>query len=65
MFRIQPGQNITLNDLKPYFLFEIETQGDVRWFIMCWIKQGFKDLNSMINNFNLLAKTDKSNNNFV
>jgi hypothetical protein len=65
MFQIQPNQNITLNHFKPYILFENPSESDIRWFIMCWVKQGFKDLNTLVNNFNLLAKVGKSNNTFV
>ena len=59
----QPGENITLLDLKPYITFQKELPDDIGWFISCWADRGFSDLEKQLNDMNLLVKqgTQKSN----
>ena len=59
----QPGENVTLSDLKPYITFRKELPDDIGWFISCWAIRGFSDLEKQLNDMNLLVKqgTQKSN----
>ena len=58
LFNLNPGENLTISHLKPYLLLEKELVSDIKWFIYCWIKLGFKDIEEMISNFNSLAKNE-------
>jgi hypothetical protein len=54
---IKPGQNITLQMLKPYINGEIR-QTDMSWILMCWASKGFKDINLFLSDINKLAFQD-------
>ena len=56
-FKLKPGQNITIAMLKPY-IERKKTNTDIGWIILCWAKNGFPDLNKMINRINTLAAND-------
>ena len=62
LFKINPGQNITFEMLKPYINLE-KKNINVSWFLMCWAKQGYKDIDTMLKDINLLAFQDTQNNN--
>ena len=53
-FKLKPGQNITIEMLKPYIEGK-KRHTDISWIILCWAKNGFPDLNKMINKINALA----------
>jgi hypothetical protein len=54
LFGIKPGQNITLDMLKPYILMD-KYSIEVNWLLYCWAQRGFTDLNQMLQNINQLA----------
>jgi len=56
-FKLTPGQNITIAMLKPY-IERKKTNTNIGWIILCWAKNGFPDLNKMINRINTLAAND-------
>ena len=56
-FKLKPGQNITIAMLKPYIERKKE-HGDISWILMCWAKNNFPDLNTMLNRINMLAKNN-------
>ena len=58
MFNVQPGQNITLKMLMPFIKGE-KNHGDVSWYLMCWVKKGFPDINQLLNKTNELAKRNQ------
>lgn len=58
MFNVQPGQNITLKMLMPYIKGQ-KDHGDVSWYLMCWVKKGFPDINHLLNKTNELAKRNQ------
>ena len=61
-FDIQPGQNITLEMLKPYITGELY-DSDIYWLLCFWAYKGFRDINSVLNDLNQLAiKTNKPTN---
>ena len=61
-FDIQPGQNITLEMLKPYITGELY-DSDIYWLLCYWAYKGFRDINSVLNDLNQLAiKTNKPTN---
>jgi len=64
-FNLKPGQDLTLEMLKPYINFEkpITSNLDVGWFLSCWAKRGFGDINAMLSRTNQLAMQDPQNNN--
>ena len=47
-FKLKPGQNITIAMLKPYIEHK-KKNTDISWILLCWAKNGFPDLNKMIN----------------
>ena len=55
LFKVQPGQNITLKMLIPYIKRE-KKEGNIRWYLLCWAQKGFPDLTQVINRTNELAK---------
>lgn len=66
---VAPGGNITYNMLKPYITKQ-KNNGDIYWFLLCWAKNGFPDINQMLNKVNKLAfnqnkKTNQSGTNLV
>jgi hypothetical protein len=65
LFGLNPGQQVTLMLMKPYILLEKELVGDMKWFIYCWIKLGFQDINIMLSRFNELAKNNVKTSSFV
>ena len=61
-FDIQPGQNITLEMLKPYITEELYDT-NIYWLLCFWAYKGFRDINSVLNDLNQLAiKTNKPTN---
>jgi len=61
-FDIQPGQNITLEMLKPYITGELY-DSNIYWLLCFWAYKGFRNLNSVLNDLNQLAiKTNKPTN---
>jgi len=56
-FKLKPGQNITIAMLKPYIEHK-KAHTDISWILLCWAKNGFPDLNKMINRINTLAAND-------
>jgi hypothetical protein len=61
LFNIKPGQNITLEMLKPYIKGD-KHHTDIYWLLSCWALNGFSDINTLINKMNQLAYQDfKSN----
>jgi len=56
-FKLKPGQNITIAMLKPYIEHK-KKNTDISWILLCWAKNGFPDLNKMINRINTLAAND-------
>jgi hypothetical protein len=61
----QPGENVTVLDLKPYITFQKEIPDDIGWFIACWADRGFSDLEKQLNDMNLLVKQGTQNSTFV
>ena len=53
-FGLQPGQNITLQMLKPYITGEA-SNNDIYWLLCYWAYKGFRDINSVLNDLNQLA----------
>jgi hypothetical protein len=51
---IKPGQNITLDMIKPYITRE-KSSVDIYWLFLCWAQRGFTDVNQMWQNINQLA----------
>jgi len=58
---IKPGGNITYNMLKPYITRQ-KHDTDVSWVLLCWAKNGFPDINQMLNKINQLAYNNTKNN---
>jgi hypothetical protein len=58
---IKPGGNITYNMLKPYITGQ-KHNTDVSWVLLCWAKNGFPDINQMLNKINQLAYNNTKNN---
>lgn len=61
LFKLNPGQNITIAMLKPY-IERKKSHTDITWIILCWAKNGFPDLNTMINRINALAVNNTGTN---
>lgn len=57
LFNIKPGQNITLEMLKPYIKGD-KSHTDIGWLLSCWALKNFPDINTLINKMNLLAYQD-------
>jgi hypothetical protein len=57
LFGIKPGQNITLQMLKPYLKME-KQHTDISWILLCWASKGFKDINLFLSDLNKLAYQD-------
>lgn len=55
ILNLKPGENITIEMLRPHILFEAEPKEDIFFFFMCWAANNFPSLNNMINNLNQLA----------
>lgn len=55
LFKVQPGQNITLKMLIPYIKHE-KKEGNISWYLLCWAQKGFPDLTQVLNRTNELAK---------
>ena len=51
---IKPGGVITYDMLKPYITLQ-KRDGDMSWILMCWAKNYFPDINTMLNKINQLA----------
>jgi hypothetical protein len=51
---IKPGQNITLDMIKPYITKD-KNSVDFYWILMCWAQRGFTDINQMLQHINQLA----------
>ena len=60
-FKLKPGQNITIEMLKPYIEGK-KKNTDISWIILCWAKNGFPNLNKMINRINTLAVNNTGTN---
>lgn len=61
LFGLKPGQDITLNMIKPYLNFT-KTSWPITMFLYCWIEKGYPDLNTVLYNVNqLAAKNYKQN----
>jgi len=67
------GDNVTLEEIKPYIIRTKKLDTNVYWFLACWWSQGFPDMNIMLQKTNALAKNKNQltnpktagNNNFV
>ena len=61
LFKLNPGQNITIAMLKPY-IERKKTHTDISWILLCWATNEFPDLNKMINRINTLAVNNTGTN---
>lgn len=53
----QPGDNITTEEIIPFFTFKTENfDDDIKNLVACWVLKGFPDINSYLSNLNLFAK---------
>lgn len=57
LLKIEPGQNITVQMLKPYVTFD-DYDTNIYWFLLCWAANGFKNLQEIVNKTNELALQD-------
>ena len=57
-----PTKKITVDMLKPYFTYQKRNE-DVWWFLSCWAKNGFGDLQEILNRTNDLALRKNKNQN--
>ena len=64
LFNIKPGQNITLEMLKPYIKGE-KHHTDISWLLFCWALKGFTDINILINKMNQLAQRKTTDNSYL
>ena len=55
------SKNITPQLLKPYFELDANNN-NIQMLLSCWAKNGFRDLNKFLNEYNSLAKEDGTNN---
>lgn len=60
--KINPGDNITYNMIKPYIQFE-KRNTDITWLLYCWVENGFPDITQMLNKINELALNYEEKNN--
>jgi hypothetical protein len=60
LFGLNPGQNITLDMLKPYIEGK-KNHEDVTFLLFCWATKGFPDINIMLSNINQLAMQQSNN----
>lgn len=51
---LKPGENMTYEMLKPYINNEKRNE-NFYWFLLCWAKNNFPDMNQLLNKLNQLA----------
>jgi hypothetical protein len=57
LFNLKPGQNITIDMIKPYITGE-KHDDNVYWILCCWALNGFSDLQLLLSKLNKLAYQD-------
>jgi len=64
-FKLQPGEDITVDMILPYITFQKNNITDLTWVLLCWALNGFNDISKMLNNINNLALGNNDNKSFV
>jgi hypothetical protein len=61
-FKLQPGEDITVEMILPYITFKKKLFTDLSWVLLCWALNGFNDITKMLNSFNELATGNSEDN---
>jgi hypothetical protein len=56
----KPGEDITLQELKPYFILQDfeKMNTDIRKLVVCWVLKGLPDINTYLSELNTFAKNN-------
>ena len=60
----KPGEDITLQELKPYFTLQNpkSSNTDIQKLVLCWIYKGLPDINTYLSELNSFAKNNPQQN---